>query len=253
MKKTEILLNLSKLFLIAILSFAFIQGCGKKDTTTTTDDKKSDNKTESKDITSLDKPMYVEFQLTGEINGTMKAYYKTKKLRSESTMKIAGNDATSTMYYDGTTIYTITEVAGMKTGMKMDASKYYDPKNKDNKAFDITSFKERMKDYTKVGEEDVAGKHCDIYQKNDDPNLKMSVYKDLIPLKIVREKMTMVATKLDMDINVSDDMFNPAVFGRHNQRHRRSGSPDRYAPGGQTSRGSGGRVARDAQGLVFIL
>jgi len=209
MKKT-IILSLSKLVLTAILAFAFVQGCGKKDTTTTTDDKKSDNRTtDVKDITSLDKPVYVEFQLTGDVNGTMKTYYKIKKVRSESLMKIGGNDAKSTMYYDGTTIFTVTEVGGMKSGMKMDATKYYDPNNKDNKAFDITSFKERIKDYTKVGEEEIIGKHCDIYQSNKDPELKMSVYKELIPLKIQKGKMTMVATKLDMDVNVSDDMFNP--------------------------------------------
>jgi hypothetical protein len=183
-----------------------INGCGKKDTTSN-DDKKTDTKSDNKETISLDKPVYVEFNITGDMSGTVKAYYKNKKFKSENTMKIAGKDITSTIYSDGTNLYTVSEVGGMKTGMKMDASKYNDPSKGDN--FDITTFKERMKDYTKVGEEDIIGKHCDIYQNNKNADMKISVYEDLFPLKVQTKKMTLVATKLDKDVNVSDDIFTP--------------------------------------------
>ncbi len=200
-----------KFFTAAAIFFFLLQGCGKKNSTTTDDkksDSQSDSKTDIKDILSLDKPVYVEFSITGDINGTIKAYYKNKKYKSENIMKVGAGEMTSTMYSDGTNIYTVTDMAGTKTGMKMDATKFNDPENKNNN-LDISSFKERIKDYTKIGEEDIVGKHCDIYQSNKNPDMKMSVYQDLIPLKIQTKKMTMVATKLDKDVNVNDDVFTP--------------------------------------------
>lgn len=194
-------------FIFTLMLFLFLaNGCGKKDTTSN-DDKKTDSKSDSKGPISLDKPVYVEFNITGEIDGTVKAYYMNKKFKSENTMKVAGNNMTSTIYSDGTNIHTVTEIGGVKTGMKMDATKYADPSKPDN--FDISSIKDRLKDYTKVGEEDIIGKHCDIYQSNKNPDLKMSVYQEMIPLKVVTKKMTLVATKLDQDVNVKDDIFNP--------------------------------------------
>lgn len=207
MKNQKILKTLSRLFLTLLL-FVIIQGCGKKENNSS-DDKKSENKIESKDLVSLDKPVYVEFELSGDVSGTFKTYYKNKKMKTESVMKVGGGEAKSTMYSDGSTIYTITEAAGTKMGMKMDASKFYDPSNKNNKSFDFSAFKDKMKDYTKIGEEDVIGKHCDIYQSNKESKLKMWVYKELIPLKMQTDKMTMVATKLDVDVNVNDDIFVP--------------------------------------------
>lgn len=201
----------SLIFSLTFLMFIFlINGCGKKDSTSTDDkktDSKSETKSDSKETISLDKPVYVEFEVTGDMTGNVKAYYVNKKFKSENTMKVAGNEMKSTIYSDGQTMYTVSEIGGVKTGMKMDASKYNDPSKGDN--FDITSFKERMKDFTKVGEEDIIGKHCDIYQSNKNPDLKISVYKDLFPLKVQSKKMTMVATKLDRDVNINEDIFTP--------------------------------------------
>jgi hypothetical protein len=124
-------------------------------------------------------------------------------------MNIAGKDVKNTVISDGSVVYSITDMNGVKMGMKFDAASFSDPSKRKGDQIDISSFKDRMKDYTKIGEEDILGRHCDIYQSNKSPNLKMSVYKDLIPLKIQSEKMTMVATKIDKDVDVSDDIFTP--------------------------------------------
>jgi hypothetical protein len=124
-------------------------------------------------------------------------------------MNIAGKEMKSTIISDGSIVYSISDVNGVKMGMKFDASTYSDSSKRKSNQIDISSFKDKMKDYTKIGEEDIVGRHCDIYQNNKNPNLKMSVYKDLIPLKIQMEKMTIVATKFDQDVNVNDEMFTP--------------------------------------------
>ena len=197
-------------FIFTVLMFLFLaNGCGKKETTSNDDkktDSKSDSKSDAKDILSLDKPVYVEFQVSGDVTGTVKTYYKDKKFKSETNMNMKGNEIKSTIYSDGTTMYTVSELGGVKTGMKMDASKYSE-QGKDN--FDMSTFKDKLKDYTKIGEEDIIGKHCDIYQSNKNADLKMSVYQEMIPLKIQMKSMTLVATKLDKDVNVNDDIFNP--------------------------------------------
>jgi hypothetical protein len=91
-------------------------------------------------------------------------------------------------------------------GMKIDP-KEWAQENKDKKDFNPMSFKEGCKDCEKIGEEEIIGKKCIIYQ--DKNGIKYSVYQEKIPLKIVMPKVTMQAKSLDVDVKISDDMFNP--------------------------------------------
>ncbi|MGH2574076.1 MAG: hypothetical protein ACRDFC_00070 [Ignavibacteria bacterium] len=200
--------NYLNLFFILMLSFIVIHGCGKKDDTS-----KTDGKTESKtpgDISdfSPDKPFNVEFEVAGTMTGKINGYYAGKKARIESTMSIQGQKMSSTAYSDGEMVYIVSEIAGIKTGMKMDAKKYAEMSSKKEGQVDITSFKDRLKDYSKEGTEEILGKKCDIY-KSKDGSHKISVYKETIPLKFDFGKMTFTATKVETDVKVTDDMFTP--------------------------------------------
>jgi len=203
---TNFFLNL---FLIIALSLFLIQACGKKDSKTT-GDKESDTKTTSKDESiSSDKPLYVEFSMTNNEKkigmGTIKAYYWGKKCRSESSMEAGGQKVTMTAYYTGSdTVYMVSEIAGMKTGMKFSKNAFG---KKDDQ---VADFKDKLKNMEKIGEEEILGKKCDIY-KDKERNFTISVYKETVPLKFgsADGKTVLVATKYETDIKVSDDMFVP--------------------------------------------
>ncbi len=194
-------------FAVALLfcvSF-IIAGCGgKKDST------KTDSKTESTDVSDIKQGQTFEvtFDIKGNVTGTMDAIYADKKARIKSNMNVHGQNMTSTSYMDGQMVYIVSEIGGMKTGMKMDSKKYAESTGKKEGQYDVTSFKDHLKDYDKVGTEEILGRKCDIYQSKDG-KFKISVYKETIPLKFDFGTMSFVATKLDTDVKVSDDTFTP--------------------------------------------
>ena len=200
------------LVLILLSSLILIQGCGKKDNSTSDkNDSKSDTKKSGDENISPDKPFHVVFDITGMSKGTVDAYYSGKKARSSSSIEISGQKMNATAYFDGDNkmMYMVNEIAGMRTGMKMDMSAVTDPNNKEKKV-DITNFREMLKEMDKIGSEEVLGRQCDIY-KTKDGKTTISVYKESIPLKFSTGdgKTTLVANKLETDVKVTDDMFIP--------------------------------------------
>jgi hypothetical protein len=199
-----------KLISLFIILSLFVIGCGKKESTST--DKKEEQKTESKDgdlkdMITKETPFSVSFDITGQMNGQMTAIYKGKKAKVDYTMEMGNQKMVSNMYMDGEYVYMVSDIAGMKTGMKMNAAKWKEKFGKDSKEIDITSFRDQLSKYEKVGTEEVLGKKCDIYKMSEGHTI--SVYKETIPLKMVMGKTTMIATKYDIDIKVSDDIFTP--------------------------------------------
>lgn len=196
--------------LLIILSLILI-GCGKKETSTTNDKKdeqKKDNKDiDVKDMISKETPFSVTFDIKGQMNGQMTAIYKGKKAKVDYAMEMGNQKMVSTMYTDPEFVYIVSDVAGVKTGMKMNASKYRNDSAKNNKDIDITSFRDQLSKYEKVGTEEILEKKCDIYKISEGHTI--SVYKDVVPLKMVLGKTTMVATKYELDIKIPDDVFTP--------------------------------------------
>lgn len=203
MKTNKLTLNILVILLI-FFSLIYFTSCGKKETSET------EKKTETGNVSEFnpDKPFHVIYEVKGDITGTVDAIYSLKKSRITSNMDMKGQKITSTAYTDGQMVYVVSEIAGMKTGMKMDAKKYAEQSGKNEGQFDISSFKERLKDYDKVGTEEILGRKCDIYQSKDG-KFKMSIYKEALPLKFDFGKMTFIATKIETDVKVTDDMFTP--------------------------------------------
>ena len=196
--------------ILILLSFIFIQGCGKKDTTGDKTVSKSDKTSTKDDNISLDKPFHVIFDISGTSKGTVDAYYNGKKARSTSSIDIQGQKMSATAYFDSDNkiMYMINEIGGTKTGMKMDMKAMETKNFGDN--VDITNFKDKLKEMDKIGSEEILGRQCDIY-KSKDGKYQISVYKETIPLKFSsgEGKMVLVATKLETDVKVTDDMFTP--------------------------------------------
>lgn len=197
------------LLIVMLLVSLLIYGCGKKETIGT-DGK--DNKTEKKDENnsgsfSTDKPFMVEFEITGREkgSGTVKAVYNGKKCRSESSFDVEGKKISATAYFDGgDVVYTVTDMGGIKMGVKFDKKKFSD--TKDN--VDVNSFRDYLDQMEKIGEEEILGYKCEIY-KHKEKNITVSLYEKTVPLRMgsADGKTFMKATKFEKDVKVTDDMF----------------------------------------------
>jgi hypothetical protein len=194
------------LFLAIVISFSLLLGCNKKNDSTT-----SDNKTSPKDENiSPDKPFHVVFDISGITKGTVDAYYNGKKSKSTSSLDIAGQKMNATAYFDGDTkmMYIVNEIAGMRMGIKMDSKAYSEQSDKGQ--VDVNTFRDKIKEMDKIGTEEILGRKCDIYRSKDS-SYSVSMYKESIPLKFSSGsgKTVMVASKLETDITVTDEMFKP--------------------------------------------
>ena len=196
-------------FLLIAFFLTLSAGCGKKeDSTTKTEDKKSDTK-ESTDKTSFsrDKPFLVEFEVTGgeKGKGTVEAIYDGKKCRSTSTFDADGKKLSAVAYFDGgDVVYTVSDIAGMKMGMKFDKTKFSE--TKDN--VDVNTFRDYLDKMDKIGEEEILGYKCEIY-KHKEKNFTVSLYEKTVPLRMgsADGKTYMKAIKFDNNVKVTDDMF----------------------------------------------
>ncbi|MBE2218960.1 MAG: hypothetical protein IAE90_12190 [Ignavibacteria bacterium] len=196
-------------FIVLIISSFVITGCGKKDDSTTGKDEKKTDSKESSDKSTFDrsKPFMVEFELTGSEKGkgTVSAIYNGDKCRSTSSFDADGKRFSATAYFDGgDVVYTVSEIAGVKMGMKFDKKKFSD--TKDN--VDVNSFRDYIDQMEKIGDEEILGYKCEIY-KHKEKNFTVSLYEKTVPLRMgsADGKTYMKATKFEKDVKVTDDMF----------------------------------------------
>jgi len=195
------------LFTVLLLISIIFMGCGKKESTEQSagDKKEQSPTTKSENITENTAVHYI-LQATGDMVGKWDIYSKGKKAKVNLDLTVAGLTTHSEMYSDGSMMYMISDAAGKKTGFKMDVAKFTEENSKKGE-FNPMNFKDGCKDCEKIGSEDVIGRPCTIYQ--DKKGIKYSVYEDKYPLKIVMPKTTITAKSLDINVDVSDDMFIP--------------------------------------------
>jgi hypothetical protein len=197
-----------KSILIIILVAAFaIAGCGKKEASlkneTAGDKKEQKDEKKTENITEST-PIHYVMEASGEIQGTYDIYAKGKNVKVTMDATMQGHKTSTEMYSDGNMMYMITEIAGTKTGMKMDPKKFKE-QNEEKKEFNPMNFREGCKECEKIGTEEIIGKPCIIYQ--DKHGIKYSVYNEQMPLKVVMPKVTMTAKSLEINASFSDDVF----------------------------------------------
>lgn len=193
-----------KLYLVALILSAvlLLNGCSKKQDSTDAKDQKTE-KTDKKGITYSEGSAYhIKYESKSpEEKGTMDFYFKGKNAKIEVNMVDADKKNNALMYYTGNTVYMVTEIEGKKMGMKMDI------KDSKESEFDIVNIKDKLKDYKKVGTDEVLGYKCDVYETKDGTNI--SIYNDAFGLKIVdKNKKEIVATAFEQDIKLADDFFS---------------------------------------------
>jgi hypothetical protein len=189
-----------KLYFLALILSAVIllNGCGKKKDSPDAKDKKTDKKEISY---SEGSSYHIKYESKSpEEKGSMDFYFKGKSAKIEVSMMVGDKKNDASMYYADKTVYMITEIEGKKMGMKMDVNE-----NKDSE-FDIVNIKDKLKDYEKMGTDDVLGYKCDIYKTKD--GTLISIYNDAFGLKIVdKNKKEVVATVFEQDVKLADDFF----------------------------------------------
>lgn len=198
-------MKMKKLFYLSavvFLSFGLLSGCGKKDSAGNKDDKKTEEK---KDVSINENTSYhLKYEMTGETEkGSMDMFVKGKKLKMDIKTKDKGQDVGSVMFVKDGMMYMVMEMMGQKQGIKMDVSKDENFKKDFGQLYDI---KDKLKDYTKGGTEEIMGYKCDIYTKGDS---KMSIYKDMVALKYSDGKTNLVASVFEPEVKLADDYFDP--------------------------------------------
>ena len=199
---------------LLVFSLACLYSCGKKDTTTT-DTKTSDPKTitESKyesagnSETGSLSDFTIKYDLTGKVKGDLTTYKKGKRFMQKLTMNIEGAKMKTDNYFDDKYAYMVMDIMGKKMGTKIDIEKYREEGAKEGKDIDYNNMMDYLKDKKKIGTETILGKECDIYETGK--NVKISAWKNTIPLKIDTPSMTMTATSLEMKADISESEMDP--------------------------------------------
>lgn len=189
------------LFAVVFLSFGLLTGCGKKGAT----DKKDEKKDDKKEVAINDNtPFHLKYEMTGETEkGSMDMYVKGKSVKLEIKALDKGQDVNSTIYVKEGTMYMIMDLMGQKMGMKMDVSKDENFQKDFGKLYDV---KDKLKDYTKGGTEEIIGYKCDIYTKGAE---KIWIYQDKMALKFTDGKTTMTASAFEPEAKVAAEFFDP--------------------------------------------
>ncbi len=195
------ILKLMYLLAVVVLSFSFITGCGKKDATDKKDDKKGDKKEVA---VSENTPFHLKYEMVSETEkGSMDMYVLGKSVKLDIKAKDKGTDVNSTMYVKEGMMYMVMDLMGQKMGMKMDVSKDENFQKDFAKLYDV---KDKLKDYTKGGSEEIIGYKCDVYSKGEE---KIWIYQDKMALKFTDGKMTMTASTFEPEAKVAPDFFDP--------------------------------------------
>ncbi len=193
-------------FLVFVVLVAILlNGCGKKEDAGDKKDGKTEQKTEQKkDISFSENSSYhLKYEAKSEkLKGTMDFYFKDKNAKIVVNFNEGDKKIGSSMFFENKILYMITEVEGKKIGMKMDVSESKEANT------EIVNVKDKLKDYEKIGTDEVIGYKCNVYKTKE--GTKLSVYKDAFALRIVDKKGDeFVATLLEQDINIADDFFTP--------------------------------------------
>ena len=197
-----IMKKLFYLFTVTLISFSLIAGCGKKDSAGNKEEKKSDDKKEV--AIGENTPFHLKYEMTGESEkGSMDMFVKGKNAKLDIKAKEAGQDMNSLIFVKDGMMYMVMDMMGQKMGMKMDVSKDESFQKDFAKLYDV---KDKLKDYTKGGTEEVLGYKCDIYTKGAE---KIWIYKDMMALKFSDGKTTLEAKEFEPNAKIADDFFDP--------------------------------------------
>lgn len=201
----------SSFIVILFMSLVTLTSCGKKDSTESAGDNKesSENKSNESsddggDIDMSSGEFVIEYEMEGpEVKGTMTLYRKGEDFKTVMNGDFGGMSGGSSMaLYEGGYVYTVMDMGGKKTGIKLKVDDY--KKDKDN--FDMKDIEKQLDKYKMIGTETILGKECEIYDTGE--GTTMSIYDKKAVLRVKSKDMTMTATKMDTSPDLSASEFD---------------------------------------------
>lgn len=195
------------IFFIMILSF----NCGKKEEQNVTKQEKTDQTPESSGnkVTSESnfsgEDFHIKYKTEGIIDGTMDIIKSGNKFKQKMDVDVKGIKSKTDVFVLENEVYTVTDLAGMKTGFKTDLAEYNKKKQIGENFSDFRDLKNYLKDKKKTGEEEIIGYKCDVIET--DQGISLSVYDNKYVLKIKGPQFTATATALEKNPKVSSDEF----------------------------------------------
>ena len=188
----------------------FSLSCGQKEQAVNKEEKKQTAGETSEDASTSGNKMsaedfHIKYKTEGIINGTMDIIKSGDKFKQKMNVDVKGIKSVTDVFVLENEVYTVTDIAGMKTGFKTDLSEYNQRKQKSENFTDFRDLKSYLKDKKKTGEEEILGYKCDVIET--DKGISLSVYEDKYVLKISGPQFTATATALEKNPTVSAAEF----------------------------------------------
>ena len=202
------------IFLVLLCtSLLTLSSCGKKDTTSSGDKESTENSksedegndgSSSGDIDMSTGKFMIEYAMEGpKMSGTMTLYRMGENFKTIMEGNFGGMEGgESVALYKDPYVYSVTNIGGKKTGIKMKVDEY----KKDEKNFDMKDIEEQLDKYKKIGTEEILGKECEIYDMGNGSTI--SVYDKKAVLRMKSKEMTITATKMNDGSGISASDFD---------------------------------------------
>lgn len=162
----------------------FLISCGEKkevnQTETATPKSKAEQVVTGKD---LGDNTSITYSLSGALNGKMTINRNGKDLKQIVDSEVMGIQSKNITYIKENTVYSITEVAGKKLGIKTDLSKYNSMKQTGETIADPDEFRKFLEGKSVKGTEDILGYKCNIYDMGNNVSLSVADGKYLLRIK----------------------------------------------------------------------
>lgn len=203
MKKDKI--YLIALFIFFVVSALALNSCGKKNEEAAKDkpvQKEESTKPQSESSGNISGGDYmIEFTTEGLIKGKMKTFKIGDKFKQTMDAEIKGMKSKTDIFVKDKTVYTVTDIAGVKTGFKSDLDEFSKKKKTGENFTDFRDVEKYLEGKNPAGTEEVLGYKCDVYETA--PGIFLSVNDKKYVLKIKGPEFSAIATAFDKNPKVS--------------------------------------------------
>lgn len=192
--KIKSIISVIPAFLILIGTIPF-QACNKQNKNETT------NKTEIADTNNRNKEIQlsdnfiISYDLVGKVNGKMQILRKGNLFKQIINSEVMGMQNKNNVYILGSSVYSVTEIAGKKFGIKTNLHDYNTQKQTGETIVDFKEFEKFLNSKKITGSENILGYDCEIYEISD--GFYLTVKNKKYIMKIKTPEFTATATTMD--------------------------------------------------------
>jgi len=137
----------------------------------------------------------IEYNMMGAMKGKMTIYRSGTKLKQVIESVVLGIKNTNEIYIQDKFVFSVTNVAGKKFGIKTNITDYNNNKQTGETITDFTEFQKFIGTKRVIGNETILEQKCDIYETAPDVSISVSDKKYVLQIKT--SQFLALATKLD--------------------------------------------------------